>query len=111
MTTCRRYHFIHPGSWSDPGGYQAVVDVLSYMEEQHTWIEESEVRGESLGVLQFSYIIYGRDQWITHRRAMQVATHCYRSLGLSRKDVPVPVWAPLAPHKNRGRWRKPAAST
>lgn len=110
MTTCRRYHFIYPGSWSEPDAYKTVVDVLSYMEEEHTWITESEVHGESLGVLQFSYIIYGRDQWITHRRAMQVATTCYRNIGLSRKDVPTPIWAPLSPHRNRGRWRKPAAS-
>lgn len=110
MTTCRRYHFVHPGSIEDLDAHKTIADVLSYLEERNDWLVESEVRGQSLGVLQFSYTVYGRDQWITHRRAMRVAATCYKNIGLHRRDIPTPFWAPLDPHTNRGRWRKPAAS-
>lgn len=88
-----------------------VLGVLERAVEAHWWYREPEVSGLPFARLVFSFTVSGRDQWWAHHRALKLATDCYYALGMDETDVPQPDWEPLAPHTNRGHWRRvPAAS-
>ena len=109
MTTHRRYYFEHAGDWT-AGDHAKVLGVLQHACEVCWWFNEPEVLGEQYGKLTFSFTVSARDQWWAHKRAVKLATDCYRVMGKWEKDVPVPMWEALEPHSNRGRWRVPTAS-
>lgn len=109
MTTHRRYWFDNPGEWA-PGDYAKVLGTLQHACEVYWWFNEPEVMGQQFDRLTFSFTVSARDQWWAHRRAMGLAGDCYHALGKWEKDIPVPMWEPLEPHSNRGRWRVPTAS-
>lgn len=106
MTTHRRYYFQHPGKW-ERGGHDQVLRLLNHACELHWWFNEPLVQGAPFDLLQFEFTASARDQWFVHKRAMKLAVDVYYSLGLSEADVPAPMWEPLAPHTNRGRYRVP----
>lgn len=108
MTTHRRYHFIHPGAWT-AGGYDKALIYLESMCESHWWYNEPVVKGEPLGKMILEFTVSGHDQWRCHQRAILLAEECYEYLGLTVQDVPEPLWEPLEPHRNRGRYRVPKA--
>lgn len=105
MPSTRIYHFVHPTPWTQEGGHDAVRRVLDFLCDKYWWYEAGEVRGEALGLMQFSFRVTGEEQWRAHKRAMILAACVYRNLGLHRRDVPVPLWRTLPPHTNRGRYR------
>lgn len=106
MTTKRLFSFQHPGKAPIPdGAHRAAWDVVRAAQRTHWWYEGAEVQGEAYGRLAINVIVHGRDQWWCHRRALKLAVDCYYAMGLTEKDVPEPVWEPLAPHTNRGRYR------
>ena len=98
MTTHRRYSF----DMKNPEGHEEVLRILLHNCEAFWWFNDPEVSGKEYGVLAFSFTVSGRDQWFAHRRAMDLAIHCFRAIGVPVKDSPAPVWEPLAPHNNRG---------
>lgn len=107
MTCHRRYYFEHPKPWTEDGGHDKVRRTLLHACEIHWWFNEPEVLGQEFERLTFSFTVSARDQWWAHKRAMNLATQCYRALGMWEKDVPVPMWEALEPHTNRGRYRVP----
>ncbi len=105
MTTHRRYTFLD--NRPEPSGHTKVLSVLRHACESHWWFNEPEVLGREFGQLSFSFTVSGRDQWFAHQRAMDLAEKVYRALRLGPAAIPVPLWEPLAPHNNRGRFRVP----
>lgn len=105
MTTHRRYTFLDERL---DKGHQKVLATLQHACETHWWFNEPEVLGQDYGTLSFSFTVSGRDQWWAHRRAMGLAERVYRGLKLGPVAIPVPLWEPLAPHTNRGRFRVPS---
>ncbi len=103
MTTHRRYFFEAPGT----GGHDTVLRLLQHACQSHWWFNEPEVSGEQFGALAWSVTVSARDQWWAHTRAMNLATSVFRAIGVPPKQIPVPLWEPLAPHTNRGRFRVP----
>jgi hypothetical protein len=103
MTTHRRYYF----EVKRADGHDEVKRILLRNCESYWWFNEPEVSGQEFGVLAFSFTVSARDQWFTHQRAMDLAQRCFRSIGIGPKGMPEPVWEPLAPHTNRGRFRVP----
>lgn len=102
MVTHRRYFFEHPGPWDVEGSWEKVKALLDYQCESRYWYNEPEVEGQPFGRLAFSFNVTADDQWACHRRAMGLASACYRKLGLPRTAIPVPLWAPLEhPSKTR----------
>jgi hypothetical protein len=101
VTTHRRYTFLD-SSPRDPG---KVLGILQHACETSWWFNEPQVLGED--TLTFSFTVSGRDQWWAHKRAMDLAERVYRGLKLGPAAIPVPLWQPLAPHTNRGRFRVP----
>lgn len=79
-----------------------VLGILQHACETHWWFNEPEAQGA-----EFSFTVSARDQWWAHRRAMELAERVYRGLKLGPAAIPVPLWEPLAPHTNRGRFRVP----
>jgi hypothetical protein len=110
MTTHRRYYFNPPGEWTR-GGHQRILEVLQRACETRWWFQEPEVQGEPFGRLSFGFTVSGRDQWWCHQRAMDLATDCFYTIGLREPIIPVPLWEPLEPHNNRGRYRKPVPAS
>ncbi len=110
MTTHRRYYFNPPGEWTH-GGHQRILEVLQQACERYWWFKEPEVQGEPFGRLSFGFTSSGRDQWWCHERAMRLATDCFYAIGLREPIIPVPLWEPLAPHTNRGRYRNPVPAS
>jgi hypothetical protein len=108
MTTHRRYHFIHPGLWTQDGAHAIILGRLQAACERHWWYNEPEVSGQPFNRLSFEFTASGRDQWWCHVRAMNLARSCYHAIGLREDEVPDPMWEPLEPHTNRGRYRLPA---
>lgn len=104
MSTHRRYYFEQPGEWT-AGGYATILGVLRHACETCWWFNEPKVEGEPFDRLSFSFTVSARDQWWAHRRAMKLANDCFMALGLSKKNIPEPMWEPLAPHTNRGHRR------
>lgn len=107
MTTHRRYSFSYPDPWDK--GHDRVQRVLEQACAARWWFQDPEVTGAPFQRLQFSFTASGRDQWWTHRRALDLAVDCFIAAGLRETDVPLPEWEPLEPHTNRGRWRTSAA--
>lgn len=107
MTTTRRYVFAHPGTFLMENGHQVVAATLGEWAEDKWWLREPDIQGEALGVLSFSFVVSAEDQWLCHRRAVNLARHCYRKMGLPVRLVPNPLWSPMPPHANRGRSRIP----
>ena len=107
MTTHRRYYFIHPTPYDDEQGHAAVLAHLQEACERHWWFNEPKVTGLAFGRLTFEFTSSARDQWWCHSRAMRLAGECYRKMGLKESQVPDPLWEPLEPHRNRGRYRIP----
>jgi hypothetical protein len=103
MTTHRRYFF--EAERSD--GHDTVRRLLNHACERYWWFNEPQVSGAEFGALSWSVTVSARDQWWAHTRAMALATSVFRAIGVSAKDMPVPLWEPLAPHTNRGRYRVP----
>ncbi len=110
MTTHRRYFFNPPGEWTQ-GGHARIKAKLQQACERHWWFNEPEVMGEPFGRLSFSVTVSGRDQWWCHTRAMRLAVNCFYAIGLDEKTVPEPMWEPLDPHTNRGRYRIPVPAS
>jgi hypothetical protein len=106
MTTHRRYTFLDDRT--DPPGHAKVLGILQHACERHWWFNEPEVQGKEFERLSFSFTVSARDQWFAHKRAMDLAERVYRGLGLGPSYVPIPLWEPLAPHDNRGRFRVPS---
>lgn len=109
MTCHRRYYFEHPAEWT--GGYGRILEVLQHACEVNWWFNEPVVEGQPFKRLSFSFTVSGRDQWAAHRRAIGLAVQCYRAVRMGAKQVPAPMWEPLEPHTNRGRWRVPTPTT
>jgi len=107
MTCHRRYYFEHPAEWTE-GGHDRILATLQHACEINWWFNEPTVEGEPFQRLSFSFTASGRDQWAVHRRATGLAVECYRAVGRSPVQVPVPMWEALEPHMNRGRWRVPS---
>ena len=105
MTTTRIFSFQHPGEWKHPEAYVEARKVLRAAQRQYWWYEGGEVQGEPFNRLVITFTTHGRDQWWCYHRAMKLAIDCYYAMGLSERDVPAPVWEPLEPHTNRGRYR------
>ena len=106
MTTSRHYVFQHPGDQAIPeGAHQTALEVLQGAQRQNWWYRDGQVQGEAFNRLVISFVVHARDQWWCHHRATRLATDCYYAMGLTEQDVPAPVWEPLAPHTNRGRYR------
>lgn len=105
MTTTRLLSFQHPGSWDRPEGYERARAVLKDAQRRCWWYRKTSVEGEPFQRLIINMVVSGRDQWWCYRRAMKLAVDCYVSMGLRATDVPDPVWEPLEPHMNRGRYR------
>lgn len=105
MTTHRRYTFLDERQ--DVSCHDQVLNILQHACEQVWWYNEPEVMGQEFGRMSFSFTVSGRDQWWAHKRAMDLAERVYRGLKLSPAAIPVPLWEPLAPHTNRGRFRVP----
>lgn len=99
MTTHRRYIFVDESGRAD---MEKVQDILRHACEMYWWYNEPQVQGT-----EFSFTVSGRDQWYAHRRAMDLAERVYRGLKLGPGAIPVPLWEPLPPHMNRGRFRVP----
>lgn len=107
MTTHRRYTFLDEVT-TGTACHPKVLAILQHACETSWWFNEPEVQGQDEGTLSFSFTVSARDQWWAHRRAMQLAERVYRgALRMGPAAVPVPLWAPLAPHTNRGRFRVP----
>lgn len=106
MSTHRRYAYEYPKPWAT--GHKDVLDLLQHACETYWWFNEPEVTGEPFGRLAFGFTVSGRDQWWCHRRAMKLAVDCFYRIGMTEKDVPEPMWEPLEPHTNRGRYRIPS---
>lgn len=104
MTTHRRYYWELRLS----EGHDKVKRILDHQCEAHWWYNEPEVVGQEVGILAFSFTVSARDQWFAHKRAMGLALTCCRAVGVGPKTMPEPIWEPLAPHTNRGRFRVPA---
>jgi hypothetical protein len=105
MTTYRRYRFEHVGEWN--ADFDAVVATLERQCKKRWWYTDPWAGGQGLARLQFSFTVAGRDQWWCHRRAMFLAGVCYMAAGLQDTKLPEPTWEPLAPHTQRGRFRRP----
>lgn len=105
MTCHRRYYFEDPGTWL--GGHDLVLAILQHACEACWWFNEPQVAGQGLNRLAFSFTVSARDQWWAHKRAVNLALNCYIALGKWEQDVPTPMWEPLEPHTNRGRFRVP----
>lgn len=103
MTTHRRYTFMDESGRPDPN---KVLNILQHACETAWWFNEPQVGVQEL-TFQFSFTVSARDQWWAHRRAMGLAERVYRGLKLGPAAVPIPLWEPLAPHTNRGRFRVP----
>lgn len=103
MTTHRRYYF----EVAKPDGHDEVLRRLRHACETYWWYNEPDVSGQDFGVLALSFTVSARDQWWAHSRAMKLATTALMAVGVSLKDMPDPIWEPLAPHSNRGRYRVP----
>lgn len=103
MTTHRRYYFEQPKAQ----GHDRALDLLQHACETWWWFNEPEVGGQDFGLLTFSFTVSARDQWWAHTRAMQLAQRVFQAVGVGIKDMPDPIWEPLAPHDNRGRFRVP----
>lgn len=103
MTAHRRYTFLDDSGITD---HSRIRDILQHACETSWWFNEPEVTVEGSS-LQFSFTVSGRDQWWAHKRAMDLADRVYRGLKLGPARVPVPLWEPLPPHMNRGRFRVP----
>jgi hypothetical protein len=110
MTTHRRYYFNPPGEWTQ-GGHSRILEKLEQACEHFWWFRDPEVQGEPFGRLSFSFTASGRDQWWCHKRAMTLAIDCFYAIGFKEPVVPVPAWEPLAPHTQRGRYRKPVPAS
>jgi hypothetical protein len=80
--------------------------VLERWCERKWWYQEPEVEGFPFGRLVVTFTVSGRDQWWCHSRAMFMILKCYRAIHLKLADVPEPDWETLAPHDNRGSYRK-----
>lgn len=106
MTCHRRYLFEYPDEWT-AGGYAKILAVLQHACEANSWYNEPKVEGEPYGRLSFAFTVSARDQWWAHRRAMNLATDCFLSVGMGSKHIPDPMWEPLEPHTNRGHYRLP----
>lgn len=106
MTCHRRYIFTYPGEWVR-GGYSRILARLQQACEADWWFKEPTVDGEP-DALTFTFLVSGRDKWWVHHRAMELAVHCFYTVGLREADVPVPTWEKLAPHTHRGQYRIPA---
>jgi hypothetical protein len=106
VTCHRRYYFEHSGEWIE-GNHDQILDILRHACEVYWWFNEPEVVGKNYGRLSFSFTVSARDQWWAHKRALKLATQCYLAIGKWEKDVPTPLWEPLEPHANRGRYRVP----
>ena len=104
MTTHRRYTFLDEARSE---GHNRVLAILQHACETTWWFNEPVVGGLDEGVLTFSFTVSARDQWWAHHRAMQLAERVYRGIRLGPAAIPVPLWEPLAPHTNRGRFRVP----
>ena len=108
MTTHRRYYFEYPGEWTGrEQAWEQIKDVLLHGCRLHWWFNEPTVEGQPFQRLAFSITVSARDQWWCHRRAMELAVRAFGRAGVPSQHVPVPVWEPLAPHMNRGRYRVP----
>lgn len=105
MTTHRRYTFLDESGRAEP---TRVLNILQHACETKWWFNEPEVQSMEGGGLQFGFTVSARDQWWAHRRAITLAERVYRGLKLGPAAVPVPLWEPLAPHTNRGRFRVPS---
>lgn len=105
MTTSRIFSFEHPGSWDRPEAYDRARTVLEDAQRRYWWYREADVAGEPFNRLVINMVVSGRDQWWCLRRAMKLALDCYYAMGMTEKDVPMPIWEPLEPHTNRGRYR------
>lgn len=103
MTTHRRYFFQHPGEIE--GVHDQVLALLRHECERRWWYNEPEVTGAAFNRMTFSFEVCGRDQWWCHKRATDLGGLVYETLGMTRKQVPVPMWENLPPHENRGRYR------
>lgn len=105
MTTHRRYTFLDETRGE---GHNRVLAILQHACEVSWWFNEPVVGGQDEGTLTFSFTVSARDQWWAHQRAMQLAERVYRGIKLGPAAIPVPLWEPLPPHTNRGRFRVPA---
>lgn len=104
MTTHRRYTFLDDSGRID---MLKVLGILQHACEIHWWFNEPKVLGAAGYTVEFSFTVSARDQWWAHRRAMELAERVYRGLKLGPAAIPIPLWEPLAPHTNRGRFRVP----
>ena len=98
MTTHRRYYF----EKATPAGHDKVLSMLQHACESYWWFNEPEVSGAEYGVLAFAFTVSARDQWWAHDRAMGLAERAFRAVGVAVREMPDPIWEPLAPHNNRG---------
>jgi hypothetical protein len=105
MTTHRRYTFTYAGAAE--GTHDVFREVLAQQCARNWWYNEPAVSGEEDGQLSFTLTVSGEDQWRCHRRAMGLAMTCFEKAGISRASIPNPIWEPLEPHTNRGRYRIP----
>jgi hypothetical protein len=98
VTTHRRYYFEVPRD----EGHQRALELLQHACQTRWWFNEPEVSGAGFEILAFAFTVSARDQWWAHSRAMDLAVSVCKAVGVGSKDMPVPIWEPLAPHSNRG---------
>lgn len=110
MVATRRYFFAHAGPFLQEDGHLMALKVIQWQAEKRWWYTQAKVEGEALGMLTFSFVVTGDDQWQVHKRAMGLARTVYRGLKLPLRLVPEPMWVPLPPHTNRGHQRTPKVS-
>jgi hypothetical protein len=104
MTCHRRYYFELPGEWTS-GGHDKLLEFLQHRCESKWWFNEPLVEGAPFDRLAFSYTVSGRDQWFTHKRAMNLAVDCMYVIGMREHHTPEPIWETLGP--DGLRWRIP----
>jgi hypothetical protein len=103
VTTHRRYYF----ETERAQDHDRVLAILRHACEAYWWFNEPEVHGAEHGVLSWSVTVSARDQWWAHQRIMKLATNVFQAVGVAPSSMPEPLWEPLAPHTNRGRYRVP----
>jgi hypothetical protein len=104
VTTHRRYYFEKEPA---AAGHDVALRLLQHACETWWWFNEPEVTGLGFERLCFSFTVSARDQWWAHTRAMRLAEKVWQAVGVSPAQMPDPIWEPLAPHDNRGRFRVP----
>lgn len=104
MTVHRCYTFTSEATWP-PGGRERVKRKLEQAVDTHWWFRDA-LEGQA-DLIQFTLTVSARDQWFAHKRVMKLAADICWMLKI---QVPVPIWSPLPPHMNRGRYRMAPAS-